>query len=95
LQVRIGNIEFDHVSYDHEADVLYLHVGDPAEATEFDAAAEGHALRYDGFDRLVGITILNPRLLLAEQGRVVITTPERRFEAGSEELAEAVASPAA
>lgn len=90
--MRIGNIDFDQVSYDRDVDVLYLHVGDPARAIEFDAAAEGHALRYDELERLVGITILNPRLLLAEQGRVVITTPEERFEVGSDELSEAIAS---
>ena len=95
MRVRIGNMEFDHVSYDRDVDVLYLHSGDPSDATEFDAAAEGHALRYDDFDRLIGITILNPRLLLAEEGRVVITAPEGRFEAGPDELADAIASHAA
>jgi uncharacterized protein YuzE len=95
LRVSIGNIEFDHVSYDHDVDVLYLHAGDPSEAIDFDATTEGHALRYDDLDRLVGITILNARFLLAEQGRVVITTPEERIELGPEELGEAVASRAA
>ncbi len=92
MRVRIENIEFDRVSYDRDVDVLYLHVGDPEEAVDFDAAAEGHALRYDDLDRLVGITILNPRLLLEEQGEVVITTPEGRFHVGADELAEAIAS---
>jgi uncharacterized protein YuzE len=93
--MRIGNIEFDHVSYDRDGDVLYLHVGDPSEATDFDATTEGHAVRYDDLGRLVGISILNPRLLLAEQGHVVITTSEERYEVGPQELAEAVASRAA
>jgi YD repeat-containing protein len=94
VRVRIGDIEFDRVSYDEEVDVLYLHVGDPDTATDFDASAEGHALRYDDLDRLVGITVLNPRALVEEQGRVVITTPDGRLEAGADDLAEAIASPA-
>jgi hypothetical protein len=27
MSVTVGGIRFDRVSYDHEADVLYLHVG--------------------------------------------------------------------
>jgi hypothetical protein len=34
--VTIARIEFDRVVYDREADVLYLHVGDPSSAVDFD-----------------------------------------------------------
>jgi hypothetical protein len=95
LKVRIGNIEFDRVSYDRDVDVLYLHVGDPEDASEFDASVEGHPLRYDEVGRLVGVTLLGPRKLLAEEGRVTVTTPEGRFLADSEGLSEALASRAA
>ncbi len=43
--VKIAGIEFDRVVYDREADVLYLHVGDPSSAVDFDGAPEGHATR--------------------------------------------------
>jgi uncharacterized protein YuzE len=52
----------DRVSYDAGADVLYLHSGNPEAALDFDGSREGHALRYDVDDRLIGMTILNARL---------------------------------
>jgi hypothetical protein len=41
VSVMIGEIEFDRVSYDADADVLYLHVGNPESAVDFDASFEG------------------------------------------------------
>jgi hypothetical protein len=35
MTVVVGDLAFDNVAYDGDADVLYLHVGDPAEAVEF------------------------------------------------------------
>ena len=81
MSLKIGKTEFDGVSYDAEVDVLYLHVGDPGDAVEFDASSEGHALRYDELDRLVGITILNARWTLEQNDSVVITTSAGRLEA--------------
>lgn len=80
MTVRIGELEFDRVSYYAEGDVLYLHMGDPKSAVEFDASPEGHHLRYGADGKLVGITILNPRWLLEHEGVVVITLPDRRLE---------------
>ena len=34
--VRIGGIMFDNNFYDREVDVLYLHVGEPSTAVDFD-----------------------------------------------------------
>lgn len=95
MSVRIGDIEFQRASYDAEVDVLYLHSGDPEEAVDFDASSEGHALRYDDLDRLVGITIVNTRWTLERDGLVTITTPEGQLEASRDELAPALASRAA
>jgi uncharacterized protein YuzE len=95
VSVRIGDLEFQGVSYDADVDVLYLHTGDPADAVDFDASAEGHALRYDEVGGLVGITILNARWNLERDGSVVITTPDERLEASREELAPALATRAA
>jgi uncharacterized protein YuzE len=81
MNVKIAGIEFDNNFYDREADVLYLHVGDPDAAVEFDASKEGHGLAYATDGSLVGITILNASLLLAEDGEIAITLPEQRVVA--------------
>ena len=81
MAVTLGGIEFDRVCYDSEGDVLYLHVGDPRTAVDFDASPEGHHTRYDAEGKLVGLTILNARLILEEDGKIVVTLPDRRLEA--------------
>ena len=80
-RVTIAGIEFDRVVYDRDADVLYLHVGDPASAVEFDATPEGHHTRYGPDGTLVGLTIVNARLLLAEDGEILLTLPEQQVHA--------------
>jgi hypothetical protein len=40
MSVTIDGIEFDRVSYDAEADVLYLHIGEPEDAVDFDETPE-------------------------------------------------------
>lgn len=73
--MTIADITFDRVEYDSDADVLYLHVGDPSTAVEFDETPEGHALRFDAEGRLVGITLVRPKHLLDESGGLRITLP--------------------
>ena len=77
MTVTIGDTTFDHVDYDAEADVLYLHVGDPSIAVEFDESPEGHALRFDAEGRLVGLTLVGARHLVADGKRVVVTLPSQ------------------
>jgi uncharacterized protein YuzE len=81
LTVKIAGVEFDNNFYDREADVLYLHVGDPSSAVSFDATPEGHHTRYGADGSLVGLTIVNARSLLEEDGEVVVTLPEQRVHA--------------
>jgi uncharacterized protein YuzE len=81
MTVKIDGIEFDHNLYDREADVLYLHVGNPADAIDWDDSPEGDGLRYGPDGSLVGITILNARSRLERDGKITITLPERRLEA--------------
>jgi len=57
--VRVGGIEFENNFYDRDVDVLYLHVGDPAGAVDFDGTAEGDGTSYGPDGSLVGITILD------------------------------------
>ncbi len=77
MSITIGGITFDHVRYDPEADVLYLHVGEPATASDFDESPEGHALRFDDRGTLVGITIANAKALLDAREPVEVTIPDR------------------
>jgi uncharacterized protein YuzE len=77
MSVNIGGITFDRVSYDEDADVLYLHRADPDEAVGFDESPEGHHLRFDRQGRLIGITIVRPGWLLENKGEVLITLPEQ------------------
>ena len=81
MSVKIAGIEFDHVSYYADGDVLYLHVGDPASAVDFDESAEGDGIRYASDGSLVGLTIINARRRLERDGKIVITLPEQRVEA--------------
>ena len=76
MTLRIANTDFDRIRYDADADVLYLAAGDPARAVEFDETPEGHALRFDADGALVGITIVNARALIDQDGSIRITLPE-------------------
>jgi uncharacterized protein YuzE len=90
MSVTVGSTTFDHISYDREADVLYLSVGDPAQAVDFDESAEGHAFRYSSDGRLVGITIVNARGLVDRDGAIVVTPPQLRVD--GDELAAVLAT---
>lgn len=82
MRVTVAGIEFDHVVYDRDGDVLYLQVGPPPRAAaDFDASPEGHYLRYDERGALMGITIVNARWILETEGTITITLPGRRVEA--------------
>jgi uncharacterized protein YuzE len=82
-KITLGDTVFDRVVYDRDADVLYLHVGDPQRAVDFDESPEGHALRYDATGHLVGVTIVNARRLIESEGALSVTlpTPTWRIEA--------------
>jgi uncharacterized protein YuzE len=90
VTVTVGGVQFDRVSYDREADVLYLHAGDPASAVEFDESPEGHALRLNRSGRLVGVTLVNARKLLERDGRITVTATEPVWHLEANDLAEAL-----
>lgn len=92
VSVQVGEWRFDRASYDAAADVLYLHVGDPTGAVDFDSSDEGHHLRYDAAGRVVGLTIVNARRLLERDGEIVVTPPALHLAA--DELAPALAGAA-
>jgi uncharacterized protein YuzE len=86
MTVTIGGTTFDRVDYDAEADVLYLHVGDPSTAVRFDETPEGHALRFDATGRMVGITVVGVREHQLSDGRLIMTIPSL-VEVAPEDLA--------
>lgn len=75
MTVRIADITFDRVEYDAEADVLYLHIGDPSSAVDFDETPEGHAVRFDEHGSIVGLTLIRPKRLLERDGELRVTLP--------------------
>jgi uncharacterized protein YuzE len=75
MSVTIATIDFDRAHYDRDADVLYLSIGDPSDAVDFDETPDGHALRYDANGRLIGITIVGARRLADEHSDVHVQAP--------------------
>lgn len=73
--ITIGETSFDHVSYDRDADVLYLSVGEPQAAFQTYGTPEGHAVRYDRGGHIIGITLVNAQQLL-DAGEPQITVPQ-------------------
>jgi uncharacterized protein YuzE len=91
VTVTIGNLDFGRVRYDGEGDVLYLHRADPKEAVAFDASPEGHHLRFNAAGELIGVTIINAKWLLDNEGKIVLTLP-KRIEVGPDALGDAFAA---
>jgi uncharacterized protein YuzE len=91
MSVTIAGTEFDSVFYDRDVDVLYLHVGDPSAAEDFEATPEGHHVRFASDGRLIGVTILNARKLLQDEGAITLTLPEIQVQASGIESALAAA----
>jgi hypothetical protein len=90
VNIRIGNVAFDHADYDAENDVLYLHVGDPQEA-DGEETPEGHVLRYaPGTQRIVGLTVLGIQRILDRDEELCVTIPEA-VTATADDLAPALA----
>ena len=77
MSITVGHRTFDRVRYDATADTLYLHVGEPGNEADFDESPEGHALRFNAAGELIGLTIVNAKLLLEGGNPIVITVPER------------------
>ena len=73
MTVRVAHLEFDRVVYDAEADVLYLSIGEPRPAAATDATPEGHAIRFDESGDIIGITIVNAKWLVENEGEIAIS----------------------
>lgn len=87
MTLKLGSTEFDKISYDAEADVLYMSV-EGRKAVRWQESAEGHVVRFDEAGELCGVTLIGARHHLDEDGRVAISVPQ---EIGSEGLERALA----
>jgi uncharacterized protein YuzE len=77
MSITIANTTFNNVRYDAAGDVLYLNVGDPADAVTFDDTPEGHNVGSNATGEIVAVALLHPRWLLEQEGKVAITLPSR------------------
>ena len=59
--IEIGHLSSDHSSYDAVGDVLYLSVGGPQAGADSEETPEGHVLRFDTSDQIIGLTIINTK----------------------------------
>ncbi len=90
MTISFGTIKFDKVSYDREADVLYLNV-EGVEPVRWEESPEGHVLQFDESGELCGLTLIGVQHQLdAHKGGISVTVPSREVLA-SEELDEALA----
>jgi hypothetical protein len=90
VNIKIGPVVFDHADYDAESDVLYLHIGEPQRG-DGEETPEGHVIRHaPGTNRIVGLTMMSPRLILERDGHLTVTVPET-IETTAEDLAPALA----
>jgi len=76
VAIRIGRLTFDHATYDEEGDVLYLHIGERQAAADGEETPEGHVLRFDADDEIIGLTIINAKWLIERDGAINVTIPE-------------------
>ena len=74
--VKIGGIVFDNNMYDAKGDVLYVNVGDPGDAVDWIGTAEGDGTCHGPDGSLIGLTILNAKHRLEQDGKIELTLPE-------------------
>ncbi len=91
MNITIADTTFDNVKYDALGDVLYLNVGDPADAVAFDDTPEGHNVGWNAAGEIVSVALLHPRWLLEQNGKVAITLPQH-VEVGADALDQALAA---
>src|SRR5918992_3071754 len=87
MTVTIAGVTFDSHEYADRGDVLYLSVGTPREAARTVATPEGHAVDYHESGAVIGMVLVNVRLLLERDGAVTVTVPPDRVVAAQIEPA--------
>lgn len=75
MSITIGPWTFDHVSYDADADVAYLHIGEPRVAVGVETP-EGHIARFDAeTNEFCGLTLVAMNEIVERDGFGRITVP--------------------
>lgn len=77
MTITIGSLEFDHVDYDADGDVLYLSIGEPRVPADSYGTTEGHNVRYDERGNVTGLTLVNAKRLIERDGALEVTIPSR------------------
>lgn len=90
--IHIGPYAFDDVDYDAESDVLYLSIGKPRPAYDAPETPEGHGVRYDEHEEVIGVTIVGAKQALERDGRITVTFPESPAVADTSEIKAALAA---
>lgn len=89
MTVTIDGLVFERANHDADGDVLYLTRGESNMVADTALTPEGHGVRYGPDGEVIGVTIINARWLLEQDGHLTITVPHSvRVEAG--ELAAAL-----
>jgi uncharacterized protein YuzE len=83
MTVTIAGIPFHHHHYDARGDVLYLNVGEPQASARSLETPDGHAIHYDGDGAVIGLTLLNVRHALEQDGGLTLTLPPQHLEAAA------------
>jgi uncharacterized protein YuzE len=84
MMITIAGIEFDYHDYDERGDVLYLHVGPPAEQpVKALETPEGHTVEYDEHGAIIGLELMGVRGALARSGELQLAWPPAYVAAGA------------
>jgi uncharacterized protein YuzE len=85
MSVAFGNVIFDLVDYDQDADVLYLSTGGvtPCDREE---SPEGHILRFDENGVICGMTIIGVSHYLDAEDNAKVSFPEREINLSGVDL---------
>lgn len=75
MDLTIGPWKFDHVSYDADADVAYLSIGEPQRAVG-EETPEGHIARFsEETGQFCGLTLIGVREIVDGPQPTTITIP--------------------
>jgi uncharacterized protein YuzE len=75
MSVTIDGLLFEHHNYDADGDVLYLSRGESRVAADGLLTSEGHGVRFDPDGEVIGLTLINVKWLLEQDGYVTVTVP--------------------
>jgi uncharacterized protein YuzE len=84
----VDGLAFEEADYDEDMDVLYLRNGgrDAQRAATTHASPEGHAVSVLEDGSVVGVTIINARWLIEQDGQIAITVPSRTMTIDPQEV---------